>query len=77
MAPVCAAVSGWVTERQDFIKPWQESGLIGEAFALVWESADLLALNQAISKFMTQQAASVSHLSGLLICRLERCGQGV
>ena len=34
-------------------------GIKGDAFALIWESTDLLALNRALASFMTQQAISV------------------
>lgn len=45
---------------------WQAAGLRGDAFALVWESGDLIALNRALIKFMTQQAVSVSPVISLL-----------
>ena len=67
---VHAAVGGWISERQHLWKDWQAAGIKGDAFALVWESADLLALNSALAKFMTQQAVSVRAAT---VCTLACC----
>lgn len=60
ISKAAAAVSGWIGKRHDFLTDWQSAGIKGDAFSLVWESADLIALHGALTKFMTQQAVSVS-----------------
>jgi len=56
-ATIC--VAGWARERRDLWAVWARARLPadGEPFALVWESAALLALDRAIGTWMRNQAA--------------------
>ena len=52
-------VCGWIKERQDFLRQWQDlssSQQSSEAFTLVWESKELKDLNSAIVDFAASQA---------------------
>ncbi|KAK9909726.1 hypothetical protein WJX75_006627 [Coccomyxa subellipsoidea] len=50
-------VNGWIGDRKDYLKIWATlKAPDSEVFTLVWESKELLALNNAIASFMAQQA---------------------
>ncbi|BDA42345.1 probable transmembrane and coiled-coil domain-containing protein 4 at C-terminar half [Coccomyxa sp. Obi] len=50
-------VNGWIGDRKDYLKIWASlKAPDSEVFTLVWESKELLALNNAIVSFMAQQA---------------------
>jgi hypothetical protein len=52
-----AGVNGWIGDRKDYLKIWATlKAPDSEVFTLVWESKELLALNNAIASFMAQQA---------------------
>ena len=52
-----AGVNGWIGDRKDYLKIWASlKAPDSEVFTLVWESKELLALNNAIASFMAQQA---------------------
>ena len=46
MSSPCAGVGGWIGSRQEFLTDWAAWGIPGELYSLVWESKDLIALNQ-------------------------------
>ena len=46
---VTLCVSGWLTDPEDFVRPWEPlSGLDAERIAVVWETAELLKLGAAL-----------------------------
>ena len=46
---VTLCVSGWLTDTDDFVRPWEPlSGLDAERIAVVWETAELLKLGAAL-----------------------------
>jgi len=52
------AVSGWLSEKNDFSKTWEALNQVangGERYALRWESKHLLALGKALGTFTTQK----------------------
>lgn len=52
-----AGVNGWIGDCKDYLKIWATlKAPDSEVFTLVWESKELLALNNAIASFMAQQA---------------------
>jgi len=54
-----AGVCGWISHRQDFRAQWRELTTCqqsSEAFTLVWESKELIELNNAIVGFAASQA---------------------
>ncbi|KAI5303365.1 hypothetical protein KEM56_007624 [Ascosphaera pollenicola] len=44
---VTIGISGWLTEEEDFVKPWKVLGHDSEVFALRWEYAALLRLGKS------------------------------
>lgn len=54
-------VSGWIGGRDDFTKPWSCLLAPGvDAYGLVWESKEMLALGNALGTLVTRQATSTT-----------------
>ena len=53
---VAIGISGWLTEKEDVLKPWRLLGDGVESFGLRWELEALLNLGNALSEMMTSAA---------------------
>lgn len=55
---VTIAVTGWVTEEDNFVVPWRVIGADSEVFGLRWETEPLMNLGNAIDLLVTSAAYS-------------------
>ncbi|KAL2365622.1 hypothetical protein RJZ56_001382 [Blastomyces dermatitidis] len=53
---VTIAISGWLTEQEDFVNPWRVLGQDSEAFALRWEFKALVKLGNALTAVVRNAA---------------------
>ncbi|OJD17911.1 hypothetical protein AJ78_02016 [Emergomyces pasteurianus Ep9510] len=53
---VTIAISGWLTEQEDFVYPWRVLGQDSEAFALRWEFKALVKLGNALTTVVRHTA---------------------
>jgi hypothetical protein len=53
---VCIGISGWLTEKEEVVKPWDIISPTIEGFALRWELEALLRLGNAITGMLTTTA---------------------
>ncbi|KLJ10911.1 hypothetical protein EMPG_13764 [Blastomyces silverae] len=53
---VTIAISGWLTEQEDFVNPWRVLGRDSEAFALRWEFKSLVKLGNALTMVVRNTA---------------------
>ncbi|KKZ65018.1 hypothetical protein EMCG_09073 [[Emmonsia] crescens] len=53
---VTIAISGWLTEQEDFVNPWRVLGRDSEAFALRWEFKALVKLGNALTTVVRHTA---------------------
>ncbi|OJD24327.1 hypothetical protein ACJ73_04314 [Blastomyces percursus] len=53
---VTIAISGWLTEQEDFVNPWRVLGRDSQAFALRWEFKALVKLGNALSTVVRNTA---------------------
>ncbi|EDN07247.1 conserved hypothetical protein [Histoplasma mississippiense (nom. inval.)] len=64
---VTVAISGWLTEQEDFVNPWRVLGRDSESFALRWEFKALAKLGNALTTIVRHTAwafASKQAISG-------------
>ncbi|EEH11518.1 DUF726 domain-containing protein [Histoplasma capsulatum G186AR] len=64
---VTIAISGWLTEQEDFVNPWRVLGRDSESFALRWEFKALAKLGNALTTIVRHTAwafASKQAISG-------------
>ncbi|OAX84207.1 hypothetical protein ACJ72_01417 [Emergomyces africanus] len=57
---VTIAISGWLTEQEDFVYPWRVLGRDSEAFALRWEFKALTKLGNALTTVVRHTAWAVA-----------------
>jgi hypothetical protein len=58
---IAIGVSGWIGTKEDYTKPWGCLKMPGvDAYGLVWESKEMLALGNALGKLVARQAATSS-----------------
>jgi Protein of unknown function (DUF726) len=53
---VTICISGWLTEKEEVVKPWRVLGIAAEVFALKWELETLLNLGHAMDGMLTSAA---------------------
>eukprot|EP00160_Parvularia_atlantis_P021062 Unigene8975_Nuclearia_a/m.27468 Unigene8975_Nuclearia_a/g.27468 ORF Unigene8975_Nuclearia_a/g.27468 Unigene8975_Nuclearia_a/m.27468 type:complete len:316 (-) Unigene8975_Nuclearia_a:78-1025(-) len=56
---VVLGVSGWLKKDKDVVRPWTCLINIGDQYAVRWDTQQLLALNQAFTKFITDEAVGM------------------
>lgn len=58
---IAIGVSGWIGSKEDYTKRWGCLKMPGvDAYGLVWESKEMLALGNALGKLVARQAATSS-----------------
>jgi hypothetical protein len=53
---VTIGITGWLTEKEEVVKPWRVLGASSEAFALRWELESLMNLGNALEAMVTSAA---------------------